>query len=358
MTEKTESAPAQEQQTTTQEQTSQEQTPPQDQTTVLSNTPANVEVDHSYENDSSYGDELSSYSASLTSSVLDYRHENGRRYHKFRDGSYLLPNDESENDRLDMMHELCLQLLHRRLYLAPIKNPQRVIDLATGTGLWAIDFADQHPQAEVIGCDLSPIQPTLVPPNVKFLVDDIESDWAYENDPFDYIHARYLAVSIKNFGRLLKQCYQSVKPGGWVEFQDWDGYPISDDGSIDGTGLRRYYDEVYSAFEKAGYEVRPGPKLEQWFKDAGFVNIHVEKFVIPYGVWPKDPHLKKVGAWNQAQAEANGFEGFAMAALTRYKNWSKEEVMILASQARADGRNRNIHMMFNFFVVYGQRPEK
>ena len=101
----------------------------------------------------------SSYSTSLTSSVLDYRHENGRRYHKYRDGcrnrplhliqklytdhhllAYLLPNDEAENDRLDMLHELCLEVLHRKLYLAPIGKPQRVIDLATGTGLWAIDF--------------------------------------------------------------------------------------------------------------------------------------------------------------------------------------------------------------------------
>lgn len=39
-----------------------------------------------------------------------------------------------------MVHEMCLQILHRKLYLAPIKNPQRVIDLATGTGIWAIDF--------------------------------------------------------------------------------------------------------------------------------------------------------------------------------------------------------------------------
>ncbi|KAL1993329.1 hypothetical protein VTN49DRAFT_3278 [Thermomyces lanuginosus] len=333
------------------------ETSAQEQTTTNTNrTPVNVEVDNSYENDSSYGDELSSYSASLTSSVLDYRHENGRRYHKFRDGSYLLPNDEPENDRLDMLHELSLQLLHRKLYLAPIKNPQRVIDLATGTGIWAIDFADEHPQAEVIGCDLSPIQPTLVPPNVKFLIDDIESEWAYENEQFDFIHARTLIISIRDFGKLLKQCYQSVKPGGWVEFQDWDGYPYSEDGSLKGTGIQRYYNEVYGAFEEAGYEVRPGPKLEQWFKDAGFVNIHVEKFVIPYGVWPKDRHLKKVGAWNQTQGEANGFEGAAMAALTRFKQWTKEEVIVLASQARADGRRRDIHMMFDFYVVYGQHP--
>ena len=54
--------------------------------------------------------------------------------------AFLLPNDESESDRLDMLHELALQVLQRKLYLAPIKSPQRVIDLATGTGIWAIDF--------------------------------------------------------------------------------------------------------------------------------------------------------------------------------------------------------------------------
>ncbi|KAL1994930.1 hypothetical protein VTN49DRAFT_1117 [Thermomyces lanuginosus] len=328
----------------------------QEQTTTTNNAPANVAVDTSFENDSSYGDELSSYTASLTSSVLDYRHENGRRYHKFRDGSYLLPNDESENDRLDMAHEMCLLILHRKLYLAPIKNPQRVIDLGTGTGIWAIDFADLHPQAEVIGCDLSPIQPSLVPPNVKFLVDDIESEWAYENNPFDFIHARNLLCSIKDFEKLIKQCYRSIKPGGWVEFQDWDGYPYSQDGSHNDTGLKQYFDEVHGAFQKAGYEVRPGVKLESLFKDTGFVNVHVEKFVAPHGVWPKDPHLKEVGTWMQAQAEA-GYEGIALAALTRYQKWTKEEVMILASKARADGRNRKIHAMYDFYVVYGQRPE-
>ena len=48
----------------------------------------------------------------------------------------------------------------------------------------------------------------------------------------------------------------------------------------------------------------------------------------------------------QAQAEA-GYEGLALAALTRYKQWTKEEVMLLASQARTDGRNRNIHAMYD-----------
>ncbi|KAL1994573.1 hypothetical protein VTN49DRAFT_2043 [Thermomyces lanuginosus] len=112
--------------------------------------------------------------------------------------AYPLPNDESESSRLDMMHELSLVLLYRKLYLAPIKKPQRVIDLVTGP----IDFGQGD------WGDWSPIQPTLVPPNVKFLVDDIESEWAYEKcDLFDFIHGRNLLVSIRDFRRLIKECY-------------------------------------------------------------------------------------------------------------------------------------------------------
>lgn len=56
---------------------------------------------------------------------------------------------------------------------------------------------------------------------------------------------------------------------------------------------------------------------------------------------------KKLGAWAQAQAESSGYEGIALAVLTRYKKWTKEEVLVLASQARADARRRDIHMIFN-----------
>jgi hypothetical protein len=47
--------------------------------------------------DSTLGSEDSSLrSVSLSSSIYDYRYENGRRYHAYRDGRYFLPNDEVE----------------------------------------------------------------------------------------------------------------------------------------------------------------------------------------------------------------------------------------------------------------------
>jgi ubiquinone/menaquinone biosynthesis C-methylase UbiE len=46
-----------------------------------------------------------------------------------------------EADRLDLMHEMALVIMNRKLFIAPLgDSPQRVLDLGTGTGIWAMDF--------------------------------------------------------------------------------------------------------------------------------------------------------------------------------------------------------------------------
>lgn len=91
--------------------------------------------------DAGYGsDNMSSASTSIGSSVRDYMFENGRRYHSFRAGAYNFPNDDVEQEREDMKHAMVRLLSGQKLHFAPLgDNPQNILDIGTGTGIWAIE---------------------------------------------------------------------------------------------------------------------------------------------------------------------------------------------------------------------------
>lgn len=117
--------------------------------------------------------------------------EHGRTFNAYREGIYLLPNDGDEQDRLDLQHHTFKVMLRGRLFLAPIHNPAYVLDIGTGTGIWAKEFARQYPASNVIGTDISAIQVMIkLPENLFFVREDSEGDeWLFDH-LFDYIHWR------------------------------------------------------------------------------------------------------------------------------------------------------------------------
>jgi hypothetical protein len=86
--------------------------------------------------DSGYAESAYSDSTSLSSSVFDYQYENGRRYHSFKAGQYFAPNDEREQERLDLLHHIQSMVLGGELYRAPLQEPHRILDVGTGIGIW------------------------------------------------------------------------------------------------------------------------------------------------------------------------------------------------------------------------------
>ncbi|KAF7559149.1 hypothetical protein G7046_g5007 [Stylonectria norvegica] len=322
---------------------------------------ADPNVGHDDDADSAFdAGSLVSSTASLSDSILDYRKLHGRTYENIKTTEYWAPNDDQQNEGLDIIHNGLLMLLDDRLFLAPLgRNPGRVLDVGTGTGIWAIDFGDQFPQTEVIGTDLSPIQPAWVPPNVQFVIDDCLLDWTWPADHFDFIHLRALYGSIPDWTAFYKKAFHHLKPGGWLQDLEMDVKIESDHVDLPTDHIfNRWAGLFYEGGEKMGrsFAVSQGHIMRQNMEDAGFVDVVERKVKAPLHGWPKDPKLQHVGLLFQLALEES-IEGFGIFLLTQVLGWQQEEVIILIAEMRRELKKKTNFGWCMTTIVYGRKPE-
>ncbi|RDW74828.1 hypothetical protein BP6252_05970 [Coleophoma cylindrospora] len=300
-----------------------------------------------------------SYDAStytVWSSRVGKVEENGRTYHAYKDGKYMLPNDETEMNRLDIQHKMWCITLDDKLYLAPLnKSTHRVLDLATGTGIWAVEFAKAYPSAEVLGTDLSLVEPLCVPPNCRFEVDDVEDDWTFPFQ-FDYIHGRCLASCFKDGPSVVDKAYNALAPGGYFELQDFQLHQA--DNITQGTALHKWLDCMHQAAAKAGRPWKDKTKnYKKWLLERGFDNVKEETFRWPSNqIWPDSEKEKTLGNWWQLQIDYSVLEAGSTRLFTTYLGWSVEELAAFMALLKKDFRDPNMHIYAPIHVVYGRKP--
>jgi hypothetical protein len=70
-----------------------------------------------------------------------------------------------------------------------------------------MEFAEEHPSANVLGVDLSPIQPAVVPPNCSFRVDNVEAEWVAD-EKYDLVHSRAMIGGLKDWSKFFVQAFE------------------------------------------------------------------------------------------------------------------------------------------------------
>ncbi|KAI9701939.1 MAG: hypothetical protein M1836_001283 [Candelina mexicana] len=302
-------------------------------------------------------DEASS-TRSVTSSIFNHIVENGRRYHRYREGSYVFPNDEIELERLDLQNEMLKFVFGGRIHFAPLRNPKKVLDIGTGTGIWPMEMSELYPNCDITGTDLSPIQPELVPDNVHFLVDDAsEEDWLYSRNTFDYIHTRMLLGAFEDFRDIIRKGFRYTKRGGYMESQELYSTLYCDDGTMpDSWPFQQWAQKIDDASMSLGRPLRIANKLKRWYEEAGFVDVQEHVFKLPVNPWPRETHYKDIGRMCEL-CWSDGIQGFTLAYFSRVLGWSKEEIEVYLVNVRKSLKDRRVHAYHKVYVVWGRKPD-
>ncbi|CAO2657158.1 Nn.00g032840.m01.CDS01 [Neocucurbitaria sp. VM-36] len=314
--------------------------------------------------DEGYADsDASSFLSSILSEVRRGVEIEGRLYPTYGKHEYGMPMDEKEMDRNDLQHHKYNLLLRDRLFVAPISDEQlssdscRILDLGTGTGIWAIDMADKYPNAEVIGVDIAATQPPFVPPNCIFEIDDVEEDWPYRPAHFDFIHGRDLMTAVRDWPRLLQQAYTHLKPGGWIQLASTIPGALTDDDSIPPNS--GYVESGRLYFEIAAKMGAPLDAPRGWaeqMRNVGFKNVQDEVYKLPMGPWPRSKRLRTVGKLEQIMILEGGFEAYMLRGYTQVLGGRAEDLQIILALAKREVRDPNVHTYVQFHITYGQKP--
>ncbi|KAI8242857.1 Secondary metabolism regulator LAE1 [Colletotrichum sp. SAR 10_99] len=153
----------------------------------------------------------------------------------------------------------------------------------------------------------------------------------------------YMLGAIADWPKLMQRVYENTKVGGWVEFQDYDLSFVSDDGSLtEEHETMKWVQGFIKACETIGRNACPGPHLEGWVKDAGFTDVVHQRFKLPIGPWPKDPHYKELGIINLIQL-MDGAEAFTFRIFCDVLGWTRDECIVMLAKVRNELKSNTFH---------------
>ncbi|KAG0227493.1 hypothetical protein BGW42_002928 [Actinomortierella wolfii] len=210
--------------------------------------------------------------------------DDGRTRHNVGNAPYMLPNDMTEADRLDAQHYLVRYVFkgNYNVKLDP-KAKLNILDVATGTAVWALEMSHEFPNSQIYGVDISPIFPTEIKPaNCHFQLCNILDGLPFEDNFFDFIYQRLLVYALTPAQRkqVNAELLRVLKPGGYLQLVESDGIVYNSGPQMD--MINRLSLETSM---RHGVDPRIVQNMRSGLKHAGYVNVNSFHIALPVGKW-------------------------------------------------------------------------
>ncbi|KAF2831116.1 methyltransferase GliN [Ophiobolus disseminans] len=196
---------------------------------------------------------------------------------------------EAEFHRYRVQHDLHKSEFGESMIVVPVAKdaPARILDSATGEGIWMIEELANYLQATFVGTDVEPAgfgeHPDL-PVSISFHQQSILDAWPEtEKGSFDLVHQRYGFTNIP-----VEQCQTTLVYADLLGFESGDGH----EGMVAMTNFMSRF------FKQRNMDPSSGPRLRSWLKAAGAENVEVTAMSFGVGKQATTEELAEKSSWN------------------------------------------------------------
>jgi SAM-dependent methyltransferase len=207
--------------------------------------------------------------------------QDSRKY--LENSDYQLPKDEEEDFRLDFQHHALFHAIGNH-YIAPIHPPlPLILDVGTGTGIWASEIARLFPASTVVGVDLSdrsfkrPAQE-----NCLLRIGNVLSGLPFPDEFFSFTHQRLLVAGItaENWPRVIHELVRVTRAGGWIELVEIDNQMQNP-----GPATTKVQEFMSTVSQSMGFDGEVIRHLGDLLVQEGLQSVEVQTIPVPVGEW-------------------------------------------------------------------------
>lgn len=187
----------------------------------------------------------------------------------------------------------------------------------------------------------------LHPRTMSSRVTDIITAFAvYTNES----NTNTLGRCVADWPGFIHQIYDHLKPGGYFESHESAVWARSDDGTLKtDSALMEWQQAVNFAGEKSGRELNIYHKLKDWMIAAGFEDVRLSVYALPFSPWPRDPHLKALGKYQAVQLQ-QAIDSYSLRLYTQVLGWSADVAKIHNAVVKRELRDKKLHAYVQTWV--------